>query len=128
METKIVPQYEYHGLGVPVTLTQVEFVKLRGDWYPKIDVEQVASELFANLLQKAQTRPLTGEELEFIRLHLNWNQTQFSQILQIARTTLARWEQAGSTVPKTRKPYQTLLQKLVQQLLKLGADQPVLAI
>lgn len=92
METKIVHEYEYHGLGVPVTLTQVEFVKLRGDWYPKVDVEQVALKLFENLLHKAQTTFLKGEEIEFIRLHLNWSQTQFSQILKIAS---ARWEQAG---------------------------------
>jgi len=91
METKIVHEYEYHGLGVPVTLTQVEFVKLRGDWYPKVDVEQVAVKLFENLLHKTQTTFLQGEEIEFIRLHLNWSQTQFRQILKIAS---ARWEKA----------------------------------
>jgi DNA-binding XRE family transcriptional regulator len=103
METQIVNNYEYHGLGVPVTLKQVQLVNLRGDWYPKIDVEQVASELFESLLKKARTTPLTGEEIEFIRIHLNLSQTQFSQTLEIARTTLARWEKAGAKFPKTRK-------------------------
>jgi DNA-binding transcriptional regulator YiaG len=124
----MVKEYEYHGLGLPVKLKQVELVKIRGDWYPKIDIEQVAVELFEHLLQKAQTTPLTGEEIEFIRIHLDLSQTQFSQVLNIARTTLVRWEQAGSKVPKTRKPYQTVLQKLVQELSKASTVRPALAI
>lgn len=113
METQIVNNYEYQGLGVPVKLKQVKLVNIRGDWYPKIDVEQVAAELFESLLKKARTTPLTGEEIEFIRIHLNLSQTQFSQTLEIARATLARWEKAGAQVPKTRKNYQTVLQRLV---------------
>jgi DNA-binding transcriptional regulator YiaG len=113
METQIVNNYEYHGLGVPVTLKQVQLINLRGDWYPQIEVEPVAAELFDSLLQKAKTTPLTGEKIEFIRIHLNLSQTQFSQTLEIARATLARWEKAGAKVPKTRKNYQPVLQSLV---------------
>lgn len=44
METRIVKEYIYEGLGFPVLLRDVTFVKIDKEWHPQIDVKQVAED------------------------------------------------------------------------------------
>ncbi|EDN72296.1 conserved hypothetical protein [Beggiatoa sp. SS] len=100
MALKMRPEYEYLGLGFPMTLKNVVCFNIYEQWHPKIDVE------------KASTSPLTGNEIEFIRTYLNLSKKAFAEKLNVAQTTLSRWEKAGNQVPKTKKSYRPLIQEL----------------
>ena len=112
MEQKIIPEYEYLGLGFLIVLKNVVCFKIHEQWYPKIDVKKVADIAFHDLIEKASTSPLTGNEIEFIRTYLNLSKKAFAEKLNVAHTTISRWEKAGNQVPKTRKSYQPLIQEL----------------
>ncbi len=99
------PEYEYLGLGFPMKLKNVVCFKIHEQWHPKIDVEKVADDAFHHLLEKTSTSPLTGNEIEFIRTYLNLSKKAFAEKLNVAQTTLSRWEKAGNQVPKTKKSY-----------------------
>jgi DNA-binding transcriptional regulator YiaG len=112
MEKKVVPEYEYMGLGLPITLTNIEFLKIHGQWYPKINVDKVANETFHVLLEKGAISFLTGKELEFIRIYLNMTKQAFGKKLNVAHTTILRWEKLANKVPKTRKDHRAAIQEL----------------
>jgi DNA-binding transcriptional regulator YiaG len=112
MEQKMIPEYEYLGLGFPIKLKNVICLKIHEQWHPKIDVEKVADDAFHHLIEKASTSPLTGNEIEFIRTYLNLSKKAFGEKFNVAHTTISRWEKAGNQVPKTKKNYQSLFQEL----------------
>jgi DNA-binding transcriptional regulator YiaG len=112
MEQKMIPEYEYLGLGFPMKLKNVVCFKIHEQWHPKIDVEKVAEDAFHHLLEKASTSSLTGNEIEFIRTYLNLSKKAFAEKLNVTQTTLSRWEKAGNQVPKTKKSYRPLIQEL----------------
>lgn len=113
MEKKTVPNYEYCGLDLPITLPEVESVKIHGHWYPKINVKKVAYETCRKLIKKASpASPLTGNEIRFIRISLNMSKPTFGQQFNVAHTTVMRWERFGDQVPKTRKDYSPDIHKL----------------
>jgi DNA-binding transcriptional regulator YiaG len=112
MEQKIIPEYEYLGLGFPIKLKNVVCLKINEQWHPKIDVEKVANDAFHHLFEKITTSPLTGNEIEFIRTYLNLSKKAFGEKLNVAHTTISRWEKAGNQIPKIKKNDQPLFQKL----------------
>ncbi len=112
MEKKVVPEYEYLGLGFPITLTNIEFLKIHGQWYPKINVDKVANEAFHALLEKAAIEFITGKEIEFIRIYLNMTKQAFGKRINVAHTTILRWEKVANKVPKTRKDHRLAFQEL----------------
>ena len=112
MEPKVIPEYEYLGLGLPMKLKNVACLKIHEQWHPKIDVQKVADDTFHHLIEKASTSPLTGNEIEFIRTYLNLSKKAFGEKLNVAHTTVSRWEQVGSKVPKTKKNYHSLIREL----------------
>ena len=71
METKIVSEYEYLGLGFSIILKDVVFLKIREQWHPKINVEKVAEDAFHSLNQKANSSRLTENESKFIQFYSN---------------------------------------------------------
>ena len=103
MENKIVSEYEYQGLGFPIILKNVEFLKIHEQWHPKINVEKVAEEAFYSLIKKSTVSPLTGNEIEFIRVYLNMNKKEFGDKLNVDRTTISRWEKSGDKATITGK-------------------------
>lgn len=64
---KILKSFVYYGLGFPVTLKNVLFHKIRGEWLPKIDVEALADKVFEELQYKSIE--LTEDEKEFMRIY-----------------------------------------------------------
>ena len=112
MEPKIIPEYEYFGLGFLIVLKNVVCLKIYEQWHPKIEVEKVADIAFHDLIEKASTSPLTGNEIEFIRTYLNLSKKAFAEKLNVAQTTISRWESAGNQIPKTKKSYQPFIQEL----------------
>jgi len=112
MQKKWVSEYKYWGLGFPILLKDIEFLKIEGQWQPQIDVEKIAHDAFHNIIKKAMESPLTGKEIEFLRTHLKMTKKEFAEQLNVGRKTIARWEQAGNQPPKMIKNYGPMIQKL----------------
>ena len=91
MEQKIIPEYEYLGLGFPILLKDVVFLKIHEQWHPKIDVEKVADEAFHDLIEKSSTLPLTRNEMKFIRTYLDINQVD-QNLLDITHSRIIEQE------------------------------------
>ena len=64
---KTLKSFVYYGLGFPITLENVLFHKIRGEWLPKIDVEALADKVFEELQHKPIE--LTEDEKEFMRIY-----------------------------------------------------------
>jgi len=64
---KTLKSFVYYGLGFPITLGNVSFHKIRGEWLPKIDVEALADKVFEELQYKSIE--LTEDEKEFMRIY-----------------------------------------------------------
>ena len=94
MKTKIEKNYCYTGLGFPVELEQVEMVKLGGEWHPKVDVRKVASEVINLLATKDSV--LTGNEVRFIRTHLDMSLREFGdKVVHESHAAVRKWEEKG---------------------------------
>lgn len=92
---KIVKNFVYEGLGMPIILSSIKMKKIRGEWLPEIDVEKVADLVIKKLPSK--TSKLSGNELRFIRTYLNKSKTSFAELFKLSHTSIAKWEAAGNS-------------------------------
>ncbi len=76
MRTKIVKEYIDHGLGFPVKLTNVTMVYARGEWMPRLAYKAIEKQVALVLSRLA--RPLTGDEVRFLRHYFSMTLTQFA--------------------------------------------------
>jgi hypothetical protein len=93
METKKVKHYIDNGLGFPVQLSDVTFVKVRDEWVPKLDYPRITTKVLSVLSRFH--RPLTGHEVKFIRLHFGQTQASFGAIFGISGPAVHKWERRG---------------------------------
>jgi|ERR1700722_490619 len=93
METKKVKHYTDNSLGFPVQLSDVTFVKIRGEWVPKLDYPRMTDRVLSVLSRLH--RSLTGNEVKFVRLHFALPQTSFGAIFGISGPAVHKWERRG---------------------------------
>jgi DNA-binding transcriptional regulator YiaG len=91
--SKRVKNYLYEGLGFPVLIKEAEFIKIRGKWLLKVDVEEVANRLIKALPNKPVG--LTGAEVRFIRTYFEFSKRKFAEELNVTHTAIGNWEDAG---------------------------------
>ena len=89
---KNVKNFTYEGLGFPIILKNVLLHKVRNEWLPKIDVEEIAKLAFEALPTKPSK--FTGDEIKFIRTYLEKSKTAFAEIFKLSHTAVAKWEKA----------------------------------
>ena len=91
METKILKNYIYEGLGFPVELEQVQMFNINGDWHPQIDVKKVADEVIAALA--IQDSRLTGNHIKFIRSYYAMPLREFGEkVVHESHMAVSKWE------------------------------------
>src|SRR5437016_1323614 len=90
MKPKLQKAYSYYGLGFPVVLQNVPMIKIRGEWVPDFDFEQVEDEM-AIAVPLKPTR-LTGNEIRFLRLRYQLSPSKFAQIFECSRPCVLKWE------------------------------------
>jgi len=94
MKTKRVENYNYHGLGFPIELNDVEMVYLENDWHPRIDVKKIADDAIAKLAVH-ETR-LTGNQVKFIRSYYSMPLREFGQkVVHESHMAVSKWEKKG---------------------------------
>jgi hypothetical protein len=94
METKKIKHYTDTSLGFPVQLSDVTLVKVRDEWVPKVDYPRVTIKVLQVLSHLA--RPLTGQEIRFLRLHFELTQAEFAAKFGISNVAVHKWEKRGS--------------------------------
>ena len=90
--------YRYYGLGFPVLLENIEFLKIDGAMAPNIDYIKL-EELVLPLIAQKPTR-LTGAEIKFIRHHFRMSLIDFAKRFGVTHPAVMKWESAGNKSSK----------------------------
>ena len=97
MQTKIIKNFCYDGLGFPVEIKQVELVEINNEWHPKIDVRKI-SDIVIEALAYQQSK-LTGNQVRFIRTYFSMPLRKFGQdVVHETHAAVGKWEKAGNNV------------------------------
>ena len=108
-DKKIVKNFTYEGLGFPVILKDALFHKVRGEWLPKVNLEELAKIVFKMLPSKPSK--FTGNEIKFIRTYLGKSKLAFGSLFKLSHTAVAKWERAKNS-PAPISPSQEIVLRL----------------
>lgn len=92
METKIKKEFIDTGFGFPIRLVNVPMVKVRGEWTPKVNYNELALEVLRALAHKVSR--LTGNEIKFIRTHFEMTLQEFAKRFCVTHVGVMKWEKA----------------------------------
>ena len=118
---KIKKLYVYDGLGFPIILKQVTMIKVRNEWVPKIDVEDLSDLMFKLLPSKPSK--LTGNEIKFLRTYLNKSKLAFAQIFMVSHTAVSKWEKSGDHPAPIEPSLEKDLRLYMKDLLNDGDEE-----
>jgi len=118
METKKVKHYIDHSLGFPVQLNDVTFIKVHGDWAAKIKYKQMMLKVLGVLSHLH--RPLTGQEIHFVRSYFGLTQGAFAEKFRVSHVAVHKWEKRGSQPTGMQWSTEKDLRLFIQA--KLSAD------
>lgn len=91
MNTKIVKNYLYEGLGFPVELDAVEMRCIDAEWCPIINVQKIADEVIEKLA--VQETRLTGNQVKFIRSYYSMPLREFGEkVVHESHMAVSKWE------------------------------------
>jgi DNA-binding transcriptional regulator YiaG len=94
MQTKMVKNYVYEGLGFPVELEEVEMLFIEEEWHPKVDIQKVADEVIKQLA--VQEGRLTGNQVKFIRSYYSMPLREFGEkVVHESHMAVSKWEKKG---------------------------------
>lgn len=95
MNSKIIKNYIYEGLGFPVKLEKVEFLQVGDEWHPKINVLIIAEKVISELaFQEAR---LTGNQVKFIRSFFSMSLREFAdKVVHESHMAVSKWEKKGN--------------------------------
>lgn len=96
MRDRKVETFVYEDLGFPIILVDAPIRKAFGEWVIDINFNKLRTEVMNFLIHK-QTA-LTGEELRFIRKHLEMTTTEFGKALGVSHVTVLKWESGQNKI------------------------------
>lgn len=93
---KIIKEFETKLLGFKIKLLNVPIVEMDGEEVIDVDFEELAEQVFFDLL----SRPirLTGNQVRFMRKHLDLKQDDMKNLLGIKQGNFSRLEAKGDKV------------------------------
>ncbi len=92
MEKKIVAQHIDKGFGFPIVLENVPMVKVRGEWTPYINYNNLAREVLRSLIELDGR--LTGNQVKFVRTHFEMTLQAFAERFNVSHPAVMKWERA----------------------------------
>jgi hypothetical protein len=95
METKVQKELIDTGFGFPVKLTNVTMIKVRGNWTPKLDYNDLAISVLKALTHKDSR--LTGSEIKFIRTHFEMTLQEFAKRFCVTHVAVMKWERTKAS-------------------------------
>lgn len=78
------------GFGFEVKLLNVPLLKIRGEWTPKINYNNLALQVLRALAHKMSR--LTGDEIHFIRTHFEMTLQEFAKRFYVTHVAVMKWE------------------------------------
>lgn len=90
MRKKIEKKFIYTGLGFPVELHNVEMIKIKDAFHPKIDVRKIADSVIESLI--IQKTRFTGNQVKFIRTYFSMSLRKFANVVNESHTAIMKWE------------------------------------
>jgi transcriptional regulator with XRE-family HTH domain len=70
-------------------------VKIRGEWTPKVNYNELASLVLRNLSHK--TSRLTGDEIKFIRTYFEMTLQEFAKRFCVTHVAVLKWEKSKNS-------------------------------
>ena len=101
-ERKIKKRIIYEGFGFPIVFENVSMVRVRGDWTPDIDYNNIAKHVLNCLSQKPAR--LTGDEIRFIRHSFEMTLVEFAKRFSVTHPAVLKWEKSGCQTPSMNWP------------------------
>jgi DNA-binding transcriptional regulator YiaG len=80
----------YRGLGIPVKLINVPMKKAAGEWCIDINMNRLMRLVLEAIIHKPSS--LTGDELRYIRKHLQMSMAEFGKIFGVSHVAVLKWE------------------------------------
>ncbi len=82
--------FVYKGLGVPVKLVNAPMKKAAGVWCLDINMNKLMLLVLREIIHKPIA--LTGDELRYIRKHLEMTTTEFGKLFGVTHVAVLKWE------------------------------------
>jgi transcriptional regulator with XRE-family HTH domain len=99
MKDKKRETFIFRGMGFPIKLIKAPMKKMAGEWVLDVDFDKLELAVLRSLLEKQA--PLSGDELKFIRKHLNMTTTEFGRIFGVSHVAVLKWERGTRAHPST---------------------------
>lgn len=80
------------GFGFPVIFEELPAVKLRGELVPDIDFNELAKPI-VQYICTTQELPFSGNQVKFIRMHLDMSLREFADFMGVKHQSVMRWEE-----------------------------------
>lgn len=80
----------YRGLGIPVKLVNAPMKKAAGEWCIDINMNRLMRIVLEAIIHKSSS--LTGDELRYIRKHLQMSMAEFGKIFGVTHVAVLKWE------------------------------------
>lgn len=98
MENKILKKFVYEGFGFPIALVNVPVRKIRGEWVPFINYNELAKSVLRVLCFFRE--PLTGNQIFFIRQQIGLTGQQLADMLGVTQAAVSKWEKKKDEIAK----------------------------
>jgi DNA-binding XRE family transcriptional regulator len=105
----------YEGLGFPVVLVNVSFVKKRGIWTPAIDYNRLQKEVLLALTHKSNA--LTGDEVHYIRTYFEMTMEDFGKRFGAGSADVAAWEKKKAKLAKITPAIELCIRQFVEKMI-----------
>ena len=92
MEKKIQKAFIDEGFGFKVRILNASMVKVRGEWTPNINYNELAKVVLHALCHKPGR--LTGAEIRFIRQHFEMTLQAFADRFCVTHVAVIKWEKS----------------------------------
>ena len=86
--------YWAHELGLPVLIKDAPVIEIEGEEVVDLDYKIISEVLFIGLIMKPM--PLTGAEVRFMRLFMEFTLEGLAEKLQVKHPTVLNWENRGN--------------------------------
>lgn len=94
-----IKNYHWNGFGFPVVFSELPAIKIRGELVPDVDLSQFAKPLIQIICAK-QIVPLSGNQVKFIRNHLNMSLREFAKFMDVKHQSVMRWEKKAKSAAR----------------------------
>lgn len=87
-----IKNYEWNGFGFPIIFDELPAIKMKGELVPDIDWTEVATPII-QFICTSQDLPFSGNQVKFIRHHLDMTLREFATFMGVTHQSVMRWEE-----------------------------------